>query len=140
MDGADWEIASPLIDAGEMPQLANIVNNGASGPLASLPPYLSPMLWNSIATGKYADQHGILGFTTTDPATGKLAAITSTQRKCKALWNILGEQGLTAHVMGWFASHPAENVTGVCVTEAFPRPVAKGDRITSDSLARARSR
>lgn len=127
-DGADWKIASPLIDAGELPQLANIVNHGASGPLASLPPYLSPMLWNSIATGKYADQHGILGFTTTDPATGNLAAITSTQRKCKALWNILGERGRTAHVVGWFASHPAENTTGVCVTEAFPRPVAKGAR------------
>jgi predicted AlkP superfamily phosphohydrolase/phosphomutase/tetratricopeptide (TPR) repeat protein len=125
-DGADWKLASPLLDAGELPQLANIVDHGASGPLASLPPYLSPMLWNSIATGKYADQHGILGFATTDPVTGKLAAITSTQRKCKALWNILGEHGLTAHVVGWFASHPAENVTGVCVTEAFPRPVAKG--------------
>lgn len=125
-DGADWKIASPLLDAGELPQLANMVNHGASGPLTSLPPYLSPMLWNSIATGKYADQHGILGFTTTDPATGKLAAITSTQRKCKALWNILGEHGRTAHVIGWFASHPAENLTGVCVTEAFPRPVAKG--------------
>ena len=125
-DGADWKIASPLLDAGQLPQLANLVANGASGPLTSLPPYLSPMLWNSIATGKYADQHGILGFTTTDPVTGKLAAITSTQRRCKALWNILGEHGLTAHVLGWFASHPAENVTGVCVTEAFPRPVAKG--------------
>lgn len=125
-DGADWKVASPLIDAGELPQLANIVNIGASGPLASLPPYLSPMLWNSIATGKYADRHGILGFTTTDPATGQLAAITSTQRRCKAVWNILGERGRTAHVVGWFASHPAENTTGVCVTEAFPRPVAKG--------------
>jgi predicted AlkP superfamily phosphohydrolase/phosphomutase/tetratricopeptide (TPR) repeat protein len=125
-DGADWKIASPLMDAGELPQLANLVAHGASGPLASLPPYLSPMLWNSIATGKYADQHGILGFTTTDPVTGRLAAITSTQRKCKALWNILSEHGLKAHVLGWFASHPAENVTGVCVTEAFPRPVAKG--------------
>ncbi len=124
-DGADWKIASPLMDAGELPQLANLVAHGASGPLASLPPYLSPMLWNSIATGKYADQHGILGFTTTDPVSGRLAAITSTQRKCKALWNILGEHGLAAHVLGWFASHPAENVTGVCVTEAFPRPVAK---------------
>lgn len=125
-DGADWKIASPLMDAGELPQLANLVVHGASGPLASLPPYLSPMLWNSIATGKYADQHGILGFTATDPVTGRLAAITSTQRKCKALWNILGEHGRTAHVVGWFASHPAENVTGVCVTEAFPRPVARG--------------
>jgi predicted AlkP superfamily phosphohydrolase/phosphomutase/tetratricopeptide (TPR) repeat protein len=125
-DGADWKIASPLMDRGELPQLAEVVEHGASGPLASLPPYLSPMLWNSIATGKYADQHGILGFTTTDPATGKLAPITSTQRQCKAIWNILSEQDLRTHVVGWFASHPAENVNGIYVTESFPRPVARG--------------
>ncbi|HVS51615.1 MAG TPA: alkaline phosphatase family protein [Opitutaceae bacterium] len=125
-DGADWKLASPLIDRGELPQLANLVAHGASGPLVSLPPYLSPMLWNSIATGKYAFHHGILGFTTTDPVTGRLAPVTSTQRRCKALWNILSEQGLITHVIGWFASHPAENVTGICVTEAFPRPVARG--------------
>lgn len=125
-DGADWKIASPLIDAGEMPQLANLVQHGASGPLASLPPFLSPMLWNSIATGKYADQHGITGFASADPQSGKLRPMQSTQRRCKALWNILGEHGLKTHVVGWFASHPAENVTGVCITEAYPRPVAKG--------------
>src|ERR1700678_3670412 len=103
-----------------------MVEHGSSGPLASLPPYLSPMLWNSIATGKYADQHGILGFAATDPANGKLAANTSIHRKCKAVWNILSEQGLTVHVLGCFASHPAENVNGICVTEAFPHPVGKG--------------
>jgi predicted AlkP superfamily phosphohydrolase/phosphomutase/tetratricopeptide (TPR) repeat protein len=125
-DGADWKIATPLIEAGQMPQLANMVAHGASGPLASLPPYLSPMLWNSIATGKYADKHGILGFASSDPETGRLKPMASTERRCKALWNILGEQGLKTHVIGWFASHPAENLTGVCVTEALPRPVAKG--------------
>lgn len=125
-DGADWKVASPLIDRGEMPQLANLVEHGASGPLASYPPYLSPMLWNSIATGKYPHQHGIAGFATADPQTGRLVPMASTQRRCKAVWNILSEQGLTAHVICWFASHPAENVTGVCVTEAFPRPVPKG--------------
>ncbi|HYP16906.1 MAG TPA: alkaline phosphatase family protein [Opitutus sp.] len=125
-DGADWKIASPLVDAGELPQLANIVSHGASGPLTSVPPYLSPMLWNSIATGKYADQHGIVGFASTDPTTGKLQAMQSTHRRCKALWNILSEHGLTTHVVGWFASHPAENVNGISISEAFARPAPKG--------------
>ncbi len=125
-DGADWKVASPLMDAGAMPQFANLVEHGISGNLASQPPYLSPMLWNSIATGKRPHKHGILGFTSTDPQTGKLRPMASTQRRCKALWNILSEHGKVAHVVGWFASHPAENINGVCVSEAWPRPVAKG--------------
>ena len=124
-DGADWQVASPLIDAGRMPQFANLVAHGTAGNLASQPPYLSPMLWNSIATGKRPHKHGILGFTSVDPQTGRLRPSTSTQRRCKALWNILSEHGKVAHVVGWFASHPAENVNGVSVSEAWPRPVPK---------------
>lgn len=125
-DGADWKVASPLIDGGQMPQFANLVAHGTSGNLASQPPYLSPMLWNSIATGKRPHQHGILGFISVDPQSGRLRPMASTERRCKAFWNILSEHGKIAHVVGWFASHPAENITGVCVSEAWPRPVPKG--------------
>jgi predicted AlkP superfamily phosphohydrolase/phosphomutase len=37
------------------------------GNLATLQPILSPMLWNSVATGKFADKHGIHGFIAPDP-------------------------------------------------------------------------
>ncbi len=40
------------------------------GNLATLQPILSPMLWNSVATGKLADKHGIHGFVEPNP-TGK---------------------------------------------------------------------
>ena len=51
-DGADWLIAKPLLDAGRLPQLQAMIDNGVSGDLLSMPPYISPMLWNTIATGK----------------------------------------------------------------------------------------
>ena len=37
-------------------------NRGVMGNLATLQPILSPMLWNSVATGNFADKHGIHGF------------------------------------------------------------------------------
>lgn len=122
--GADWHVASSLIDAGEMPQLANIVANGASGPLASLPPFRSPLSWTSLATGKHVHRHGILGWTAPDLTSARTAPSTSLDRRCKALWNILGEQGLTTHVLGWLVSHPAERINGIGVTDAFPTPTA----------------
>ena len=68
-DAADWKIINPLLDKGEMPALESLINNGVMGNIATLDPPLSPMLWTSIATGKRADKHGILGFTEPDSAT-----------------------------------------------------------------------
>ena len=72
--------------------------------LASLDPMLSPMLWTSIATGKRADQHGILGFVEPDPGGGGLRPVSSTSRRTKALWNMLHQRGMRSGVVGWFAS------------------------------------
>ena len=121
-DGADWEIVRPLVQAGQMPQMARLISEGATGPLRSLPPYLSPMLWNSIATGKRPHKHGIHGFTEVNPATRQVQPVSSSSRRCKALWNILSENAIPSHVVGWFASHPAESVHGVCVSEAMNHP------------------
>ncbi|KAF0094782.1 MAG: hypothetical protein E1N59_1517 [Puniceicoccaceae bacterium 5H] len=32
-DAADWQIAQPLWEAGRLPALANLIRQGASGPL-----------------------------------------------------------------------------------------------------------
>jgi predicted AlkP superfamily phosphohydrolase/phosphomutase len=50
-DAADWKVIRPLMDAGKMPNVRRLVENGCSGPIATLHPPLSPMLWTSIATG-----------------------------------------------------------------------------------------
>ena len=85
-DAADWKVANPLLDQGLMPTLDDMINHGVMGNLATLRPVLSPMLWNSIATGKRPDKHGILGFMEPDPQTGGVRPTTSTSRKVKAIW------------------------------------------------------
>ena len=80
-DAADWKVATPLMDQGLMPSLDDLVSHGVMGNLATLRPVLSPMLWNSIATGKRADKHGIHGFMEPDPHAGALRPVTSTSRK-----------------------------------------------------------
>lgn len=102
-----------------MPALDGLINRGVMGNLATLQPILSPMLWNSVATGKFADKHGIHGFIEPDPKNGGARPYTSTSRKCKALWNILTQSGLRSNVVGWWASHPAEPINGTVVTNAF---------------------
>lgn len=127
-DAADWKVINPLLDRGLMPALNDLVNNGVMGNLATLRPILSPMLWTSIATGKRADKHGIQGFMEPDPQTGGLRPVSSTSRKVKAIWNILTQHGFKTHALGWFASHPAEPINGVSVSDLYPYAVAPPDK------------
>jgi tetratricopeptide (TPR) repeat protein len=121
-DSADWKIVNPLLEAGLMPALDQLINQGVMGNIGTLVPALSPMLWNSIATGKLAQKHGILGFVEPRPDGSGIRPVSSTSRKCKAIWNILSQAGLRSNVVGWFASHPAEPINGACVSNQFCMP------------------
>jgi predicted AlkP superfamily phosphohydrolase/phosphomutase/tetratricopeptide (TPR) repeat protein len=118
-DGADWEHIDPLLEAGLLPTLDHFINQGVMGNLATLQPILSPMLWNSVATGKFADKHGIHGFVEPNPSGEGVRPYSSTSRKVKALWNIFTQEGMRSNVVGWWASHPAEPIDGTIVTNSF---------------------
>src|SRR5580658_9388601 len=96
-DAADWKIINPLMDRGLLPTLEDFVDHGVMGNLATLHPILSPMLWNSVATGMRPDKHGILGFVEPDPQNGRVRPVASTSRKVKAIWNILTQRGYKTH-------------------------------------------
>ncbi len=120
-DGADWKYLMPLIDKGLMPSLKKLIEGGCMGRLATLDPPLSPTLWTSIATGKRPYQHGIHGFTEPDPSGEGIRPVYITNRKCKAIWNILTQHKLKTHVVGWWPSHPAEPINGVMISNLYQR-------------------
>jgi predicted AlkP superfamily phosphohydrolase/phosphomutase/tetratricopeptide (TPR) repeat protein len=123
-DAADWKVIQPLLQKGEMPNLARLMAAGVWGNLATIFPALSPMLWTSIATGKRAYKHGICGFT--EPAEDGLSVrpISNLGRKTKAFWNILHQHGKRSLVVGWWPSHPAEPIRGAMVSNLFPLSAA----------------
>jgi hypothetical protein len=115
LDGADWEILDPLIKAGRTPNLAALKARAAYGPMKSMDPMLSPILWTTAATGKPPDQHGVIDFLVRDAATGKPTPVSSRARKVKAMWNILGDVGRSSDFIGWWATWPAEQIEGTMV-------------------------
>ena len=115
-DAADWIIIDRLFASGRLPNLRRLVDAGARADLGTLEPKLSPLLWTSIATGKTADKHGILNFVEPKPDGSGLQVSSSTSRKTKAIWSILSQNSLATHVVGWYASHPAEPIAGAVVT------------------------
>ncbi len=117
VDSADWDLMDPLIEKGDLPRLAALKRTGAWGPLRSMIPTLSPILWTTIATGRAPEDHGIIDFLMKDPSTGLEVPISRLFRRVKALWNIATDVGLPSMTIGWWATWPAEPVEGFMVTD-----------------------
>nr|WP_321168859.1 alkaline phosphatase family protein [Halorubrum sp. CBA1125] len=62
LDGVPWPLVEPWIETGELPAFAELVEEGASGPLRSTTPANTPVAWPSIATGAWPDRHGLYEF------------------------------------------------------------------------------
>ncbi len=118
-DAADWIIINDLLRRGQMPAFQSLIERGVHGKIATLQPILSPMLWNSIATGKMPDRHGIYDFVEPMPDASGIRPVTSTSRKCKAIWNILSQKGMKSIVVNWFASYPAETINGCVISDRY---------------------
>jgi len=62
VDGGSWNLLDPMVKAGELPNFKALMDRGVSADLASVPPFLSPAVWTSIATGRRPEEHGVLFF------------------------------------------------------------------------------
>jgi predicted AlkP superfamily phosphohydrolase/phosphomutase/Flp pilus assembly protein TadD len=117
LDGVDPEIVDLLLSEGKLPNFAKLRQGGAYGRFLSSKPLLSPIVWTTIATGKTPLEHGISHFVAVNAKTGAELPVTSQMRRVKALWNILSGAGREVAVVGWWATWPAENVSGAVVSD-----------------------
>src|SRR6266496_4306448 len=117
LDGLDWEILDRLSAQGKMPHWSRLVSEGYSSKLTSFVPILSPVVWTTIATGVGPDVHRVLDFQEVDPKTGQKIPISGLSRAVPAIWNVASAAGKKVGVVGWWATHPAEEVNGFFVTD-----------------------
>ncbi len=120
IDGADWKLVDELAARGQVPNLMRLRERGAWGLIETLNDIaLSPVIWTSVATGKTASKHGITWFMVDQPD-GTRVPVRSSNRRTKAIWNVLAENGLVPGVLGWWATFPAEDVgAGTIVSDAL---------------------
>jgi predicted AlkP superfamily phosphohydrolase/phosphomutase len=135
IDGASLRLIRPLLDEGRLPHLAKIVEAGASGPLLSFFPLLSPSVWTTVATGKTPEQHGIRGWVTRDD-TGDVRLYASHDRKVHALWNIVSDAGLEVGVVNWLMTYPPEKIRGVMISDHALPEAAQSQRNIGQMFAR----
>lgn len=132
LDGADWSILDRLAGSGRMPNLARIIREGRTARLKSFIPILSPVVWATIATGATPEVHGVLDFQEVDPDSGAAVPISGRSRRVPAVWNLASSRDLRVGVVGWWATHPAEEVKGFFVSDRASSILFEGSQ---DSMA-----
>jgi predicted AlkP superfamily phosphohydrolase/phosphomutase len=117
LDGASWELMTPMIERGELPEIGALMERGAHGVLRSEEPLLSPALWNTVATGMPRCVHGVVSFVVKLPGSYRIEAPGPPDRASPALWELVGSAGGRSAVVNWYASFPAERIEGIYVSQ-----------------------
>jgi hypothetical protein len=127
-DGASWSVALPLLKAGRLPHLESLMREGSYGGLWTVEPTVSPSIWTTIATGVSPARHGILGFdkprgpwellvdSWPGRERGPRRFFSNADRRRKALWNLVTEQGRSVVTVGYHNTFPAERVRGAMLS------------------------
>ncbi|MFN2185295.1 MAG: alkaline phosphatase family protein, partial [Anaerolineae bacterium] len=78
LDGVTLDLLGPWIEAGELPNLQKLIQEGASGKLRSTLPPISSSSWSSFATGVNPGKHGLVDFVYPGADSYKVSMINAT--------------------------------------------------------------
>lgn len=116
IDGADFDILNPLFDAGRMPNLQGLVENGVRGPLRStVPPSTCPG-WQSFYTGKDPGNIGIFGFRNFEAGSYDVHVPDSSDLREATYWELLGDEEVRTGVVGGPFTYPPQAINGFMVS------------------------
>jgi predicted AlkP superfamily phosphohydrolase/phosphomutase len=131
-DGMDPKITEAMLQAGELPNLSQLKQEGTYSTLKSTIPSMSPVAWSTFQTGVNPGAHNVFDFLTRDKRTyfpGMVSVDTVTKikrflwkkkkvseavltRKSKPFWKILGDAGFYSSIIRVPISYPPEPLKG----------------------------
>jgi predicted AlkP superfamily phosphohydrolase/phosphomutase len=116
LDGATFDIITPLAKAGSLPVLARLMREGSSAPLRStLLPNSFPG-WSSCTTGTSEGMHGVFSPFIKNPTDYSVRAMSGRDIMTRHVWDVLGEQQGRSIVINVPTAYPPEPLNGLMVT------------------------
>jgi hypothetical protein len=144
LDGGSLDFISTSALEGKLPNFGKILDSGAAMHLATLRPTQPDPVWTTVATGKLPWRTGVRSSAlyrvraANDPFEllpdhcfaqglihfGFLGTIphSSSSPRVRPIWRILATAGISAGVVNWPLTHPAQPTRGYLVSPQFYRP------------------
>ncbi len=123
-DGATWNTLDPLLQRGELPHLARLIQRGATGRLESTAVPISSAAWVGAVTGRTPGETGVYGFFEPVPGGSDVRLISSLSNRATPLWRILARNDMRSVVFGVPVTFPPEPIPGVMVSGMLAPPDA----------------
>jgi predicted AlkP superfamily phosphohydrolase/phosphomutase len=141
IDGGSLEYIWPRVASGRLPNFGRVLDSGASMDLATIRPTQPDPVWVAAATGMYPVKNGVrsaanyfahgddraidllpdhcfshvlvrLGILRDEPN-------TSAQWRARPFWSILNDYGISAGIVRWPLTYPAQPIDGFLITDRF---------------------
>ncbi len=136
LDGSTWDLFSKFAGDGTMPNLASLLERGASSDLVTVVPPVTATSWTTFFTGLNPGKHGVFEFLLRRKGLSEGAVsdrnpfgeipVNSTLRDGLPIWQIAGRSGLKSVVLNAPITYPPEQLAGSMVS-GFLTPVGKRD-------------
>lgn len=124
-DGADWKVLRPMLDRGDLPNLAGLIERGAYGDCLSTVPSHSWCAWPSFMTGLNPAGHGVFDILEHKPGVTRRLPVTYRSIKARTIFDDADAAGRTT--------------LAVNIPLTFPPPPIKGKVVGGGVLPSSRS-
>ena len=114
IDGATFDLISPWAEAGLLPNLSALMQNGSTSDLIStLPPVTSPA-WPTFMTGCNPGKHGVFDFIYR--VENDFELVNASAIRQPTIWQRLSSSGLKVGVLNVPVTYPPQPINGYMIT------------------------
>jgi predicted AlkP superfamily phosphohydrolase/phosphomutase len=116
LDGATWDVLTPLIQKGELPTFKNLMDTSLHGPLTStIPPVTGPS-WVSVATGRTPGKTGIIDFINRKDSSSRLFPVNASDFKGISFWDYISSRDYKVGIVNFPMLWPPYPVNGFMIS------------------------
>ncbi|KYK23100.1 hypothetical protein AYK24_01415 [Thermoplasmatales archaeon SG8-52-4] len=116
IDGACWPLINDMMEAGELPNIQNLKQNGVWGDMKSCIPPITFPAWKCYSTGKNPGKLGVFWWEYLDIKNKKSIIPDSRSFDSKEIWDYLNDNGITTGIIGMPTTYPPKKVNGFIIS------------------------
>lgn len=116
LDGAAWHKLDCLMEAGRLPNLAEIVDGGTRAPLRTVSPPVTCPAWRCSTSGKNPGKLGVFWWMNLDRESGSISTPDSRSFDTADVWDYLSDEDLRSAVLNVPTTHPPFETNGLFVS------------------------